>query len=209
MMRLFFFRISINENFDPQSYFSMRYRLAQLLLVLLIIVTNNCLADFGKNETGLKIGYFNPNDFDAYFPIQSDELADYVRYDNAILGLFYDRNVNSGLDFGVELGFTGVLDNSDHNTILNSYPISIYLVGEVLYLYGINIFAGGGLNYWYMESKDNGMQGIPGYHLKMSMKYQIYRFDLIHSKIDNFGNKKEDLGGTSIKLGVAYTFSYK
>ncbi len=179
-----------------------------LILIGLVSASPELMADYGKNEIGLRIGYFKPEEYDAYFPIQSEDTGAILRYDNAIVDLNYNRKINTSLDFGFSLGFTGVLDNSDHNTILNSFPLSVYALKKIINLFGLDCYGGGGLNFWTMETKEGDMQGISGYHFKLSFRYQVYRAELGHSSINDFGSNDYDIGGWSIKIGVAFTFSY-
>ncbi|MBU3917926.1 hypothetical protein KKA14_20555 [bacterium] len=171
-------------------------------------VSRELIADYGSNEIGLGIGYFAPTDYEAYFPIQPESVREYLRYDNAFVDVFYNRKINKGFDAGFSLGFAGVLDNSDHNTILNSFPMSVYGLKKITDLYGLDFYAGGGLNYWYMKTKENGMRGLSGYHLKVSFRYQFLQAELGYSTINGFGVEEEDVGGWSFKIGAALRFSY-
>ncbi|MBU2511210.1 hypothetical protein KJ966_07720 [bacterium] len=172
------------------------------------MTSQKLIADYGKNEIGIRIGYFKPKGYEAYFPVQSEATEEYLHYDNAIININYNRKINSGFDVGVDLGFTGVLDNSDHNTILNSFPLGIYAVTKIISLYGLECYGGGGLNFWYMETKKGDTQGLSGYHLRLNLKFQVFRVELDYSTINDFGAEDKDIGGWSIKIGAAFTFSY-
>ena len=104
------------------------------IIVVLLFITTDVYGGFGRNEIGLKVGMINPRDYEPYFPIQSEELEEIVQYGNAALYFFYLRNINSELNAGIDIGFTGILDKSDNDTILKAYPIDIYMAAEVLKL---------------------------------------------------------------------------
>lgn len=179
-----------------------------VVLIYFFALTQGAIADFGRNEIGAKVGYFNPVDYDPYFPIQSELTAEYLIYDNAVIDVFYNRKINSELDVGFDLGFTGVLDKSDHNTILDSFPMSVYVLMKLIRISGVEAWAGCGLNFWYMEDGKGAMKGINGAHIKLDFRYQVLHAEIAYSAIDDFGEKEEDIGGFTLKVGVGFVFSY-
>lgn len=178
------------------------------ITVILLSITTDVYGGFGRNEIGLKVGMINPRDYEPYFPIQSEEIEEYVQYGNAALYFFYLRNINSELNAGIDIGFAGILDKSDNNTILKAYPIDIYMAAEVLKLYGVEAYLGGGYTWWLMEDKDDDLQGISGLFFKLELVYLDARFEISYSHIDHFGANKYDLGGISARVGLSYQFSY-
>ncbi len=183
-------------------------RIAPLIITILILLTTDVYAGFGRNNIGLKVGIINPRDFEPYFPIQSEELEEYVQYGNAALYFFYLRNINSELNAGIDIGFAGILDKSDNNTILKAYPVDLYMAAEVLKLYGVETYLGGGYTWWLMEAKDDDLQGISGLFFKLEFVYLDARFEISYSHIDHFGANRYDLGGISARIGLSYQFSY-
>lgn len=179
-----------------------------LCTIFLLLGTPDLLARYGRNDIGIKLGYFGPTEIVPYFPLQSEATEKVLRYDNVIIELFYARKINSSLDMGVDLGFTGVLDRVDNNTILLTYPVSVYLLYKIFRRYSVGGYFGAGLDHWLIEEREGDMQGINGYHGRVSFRFAIFRCDLTYHSIDHFGGNSFDSGGWSILAGVSYRFSY-
>lgn len=202
-MNIYRLSICLNKLFYP----IIRYIVS--LSVIGIVMSHGQIFASGKNEVGLRIGYFIPKGYEAYFPLQSKQTESFIHIDNALIDVFYQRKINSGLNIGFDFGFTGVLDHSDNNTVLDIFPMSLYALKKIIKLYGLNCYAGGGLNYWYMETKEGPMQGRDGYHLRLDFKYQFLVAELGYSAVNNPSETDPDIGGWELKIGVAFNFSYK
>lgn len=179
-----------------------------LCIFFLFLVAPDLAARYGRNDIGFKLGYFGSTEVVPYFPLQSETTERVLRYDNVIVDMFYSRKVNSWLDMGVDLGFTGVLDRIDNNTILLTYPVSVYFVYKIFYRYSVGGYLGAGLDHWLIEERDGDMQGINGYHGRVSFRFDLFRCDLTYHSIDHFGGNSVDRGGWSVLAGVSYRFSY-
>lgn len=179
-----------------------------LIAILFFTFNSEAQARTGKNKAGVKLGIINPRDYEAYFPLDADEVMEVINYKPLSLHVFYLRQLTSHLKAGIDIGFAGIVDKSDDNTILKAYPIDLHITRNLFKMKGVTTGLGAGYTYWIMDKKDGGMQGISGVFTKLEFLYNIAHLEISYSKIDQFGQKTNDLGGISIRAGISYRFSY-
>jgi hypothetical protein len=175
--------------------------------LLLFLFNQDLFANYGRNEIGIKVGYFSPKDYEPYFPLQSELTEEYVRYDQAVIYLFYIRTINSTLNAGLDIGFSGIVDEKDNNTIHQLYPIDLYLAQKVITYSGFGGYLGAGFSCWLVDRQEE-MQAVNGAFVKLEVVYQVLRVEITYSQIDHFGANRYDMGGWGVKAGVSYQFSY-
>lgn len=176
--------------------------------MLLFLFHQELFANYGRNEIGIKVGYFSPKDYEPYFPLQSDFTEQYIRYDQAMLYLFYLRNINSSMNAGLDIGFSGIVDKKDDNTIHQLYPLDLYLAYNIISYAGFRGYLGAGLSCWYVARKEEDDQAINGAFVKVEVVYLVLRAEITYAKIDHFGANQDDMGGWGLKAGISYQFSY-
>ncbi len=184
--------------------------------VLLIFTACLCvnpidLFAIGYDVLGLKLGYFQSQDYKTNFPLDfSDSESELSINDNTILDIYYARFINSSLYLDVAVGLTGIENKDSQEEIsLTVMPASVSLVQSLLTISGMDLGVGGGLDFWMLTGSVNDEdydEYIAGYHLKTNLRYYFFIAELEYSWIDRFSKNTSNVGGLKFSVGLFYQF---